>query len=119
MIRLAIVGCGAVVRHYHMPALIGIDNVAVSVLCDLTRGSGGPLRGHFRRPVPIADGPASRDGRAGAARVAVAPRHPASVSVQLREMGIDGCCETPLASSAADAEKMIDAATAHRRRLAV
>ncbi len=119
MIRLAIVGCGAVVRHYHMPALIGIDNVAVSVLCDLNRGNAERLRRHFRLTVPITDDLASLDGRVDAALVAVTPRHHASVSVQLLEMGIDVCCEKPLAASVADAEKMIDAATAHRRRLAV
>lgn len=119
MIRLAIVGCGAVVRHYHMPALIGIDNVAVSVLCDLNRGNAERLRRHFRLTVPIADDLASLDGRVDAALVAVTPRHHASVSVQLLEMGIDVCCEKPLASSVADAQKMIAAATAHHRRLAV
>jgi predicted dehydrogenase len=119
VIRLAIVGCGAVVRHYHMPALIGIDNVTVSALCDLNRGNAERLRRHFRLSAPITDDLASLDARVDAALVAVTPRHHASVSVQLLEMGIDVCCEKPLAASVADAERMIDAATAHRRHLAV
>lgn len=118
MVRLAIVGCGAVVRHYHMPALLALENVEVSALCDLNRRNAERLRRQFRLAASVIEDVASLAGKVDAALVAVSPQHHASVSIRLLEMGIDVCCEKPLASSVADAERMIDAATAHGRRLA-
>ncbi len=119
MVRLAIVGCGAVVRQYHMPALIGIENVVVSALCDLNRRNAERLRRQFRLTAPITDDVASLAGKADAALVAVSPHYHAPVSIHLLEMGIDVCCEKPLACSSADAERMIEVAHEHQRRLAV
>jgi len=119
MIRLAIVGCGAVVRQYHMPALSGVENVTVSALCDLNRQNAERLRKQFRLTAEVTDNLDSLAGRVDAALVAVNPHHHASVSIRLLEMGIDVCCEKPLASSSAEAERMIEAAAKNQRRLAV
>ena len=118
-VRLGIVGCGAVVRHYHLPAIVRLDNVTVSALCDLNRLQAERLRRQFHLPGEVTDNLEALAGRVDAALVAVAPRQHASVSIRLLEMGIDVCCEKPLASSVAEAERMIDAATKHQRRLAV
>jgi len=119
MIRLAIVGCGAVVRQYHLPALAGVENVTVAALCDLRRDHAERLRRQFRLTAEITDDLAVLAGRVDAALVAVSPLHHAPVSIRLLEMGIDVCCEKPLATSSEEAERMIDAATRNRRRLAV
>jgi predicted dehydrogenase len=119
LIRLAIVGCGAVVRHYHLPAIAGLENVTVSALCDLNQQHAERLRRQFRLAAEVTDKLDTLAGRADAALVAVTPRHHASVSIRLLEMGMDVCCEKPLASSSAEAERMIEAATKHARRLAV
>ena len=118
-VRLAIVGCGAVVRHYHLPAIVRLDSVTVSALCDLNRRQAERLRRQFGLTGEVTDNLETLAGRVDAALVAVTPRHHASVSVRLLEMGIDVCCEKPMASSVVEAERMIDAATKHQRRLAV
>lgn len=119
MIRLGIVGCGAVVRHYHLPALAGVENVTVAALCDLNRQTAERLRRQFRLTAEITDNLDLFAGRVDAALVAVSPMHHAAVSIRLLEMGIDVCCEKPLASSSSEAERMIEAATRHDRLLAV
>jgi predicted dehydrogenase len=119
VIRLAIVGCGAVVRQYHLPAIASLDNIKVSVLSDLNRQHAEQLRSQFRLSAEVTDSLDALSGRADAALVAVTPRHHAAVSIQLLEMGLDVCCEKPLATSSAEAERMIEAATKHHRRLAV
>jgi len=118
-VRLAIVGCGAVIRHYHLPAIAGLEEVTVSALCDVDRRQAERLRRHFRLEADVSDRIDALHGRADAALVAVTPRHHASVTIQLLAMGLDVCCEKPLATSSADAELMIDAATTHGRYLAV
>jgi predicted dehydrogenase len=102
-----------------MPALLAIENVEVSALCDLNRRNAERLRRQFRLTASVIEDVASLAGKVDAALVAVSPQHHAPVSIRLLEMGIDVCCEKPLASSVADAERMIDVATAHGRRLAV
>lgn len=119
VMRLAIVGCGAVVRQYHLPALASLDNITVPVLCDLNLHHAEQLRSQFRLRADVTDTLDTLSGRADAALVAVTPRHHAAVSIRLLEMGIDVCCEKPLATSSAEAERMIEAATKHQRRLAV
>ena len=119
MIRLAIVGCGAVVRQYHLPALTGVENVTVSALCDLNRQTAERLRRQFRLTAEVTDKLDSLAGRVDAALVAVTPHQHAPVSIRLLELGIDVCCEKPLACSSADAEHMIEVATRNQRRLAV
>jgi predicted dehydrogenase len=119
VIRLAIVGCGAVVRHYHLPALAGLESITVSALCDLNPQHAERLRNQFRLGAEVTDKLDTLAGRADAALVAVTPRHHAAVSIRLLEMGIDVCCEKPLASSSAEAERMIEAATRNQRQLTV
>ncbi len=119
MVRLAIVGCGAVARAYHMPALSGLADVSVSVLGDLNPRNAERLRRQFRLRADVTTDLDRLAGRVDAALVAVNPQHHATVSIRLLEMGIHVCCEKPLACSAAEAERMIAAATRHQRWLAV
>ncbi|HKW94485.1 MAG TPA: Gfo/Idh/MocA family oxidoreductase [Methylomirabilota bacterium] len=119
MIRLAIVGCGAVARQYHLPALAQVTNVEVVALCDLNRQKAERLRRQFRMAAEVTEKLDVLAGRVDAAVVAVSPVQHAPVSIRLLEMGIDVCCEKPLATSSAEAERMIEAAMRHRRHLAV
>jgi predicted dehydrogenase len=102
-----------------MPALTGVENVTVSALCDLNRQTAERLRRQFRLTAEVTDNLDSLAGRVDAALVAVTPRQHAPVSIRLLELGIDVCCEKPLASSSAEAERMIEAATRNQRLLAV
>jgi predicted dehydrogenase len=108
-----------VVRQYHTPALTGINNATVTALCDLNRRTAERLRRQFRLTAQVVDNLDALAGHVDAALVAVSPRQHATVSIRLLEMGIDVCCEKPLASSSAEAERMIEAATKSQRRLAV
>ena len=58
-------------------------------------------------------------GQADLALVAVPPRFHAPIAIELLEMGIDVLCEKPLATTVADAERMIATAEKSGRILAV
>lgn len=107
------------VRVAHMPALSGVKNVTVSSLCDLNRQNAERLRRQFRLAAQVTDNLDSLEGQVDAALVAVNPHQHAPVSIRLLEMGIDVCCEKPLANSSAEAERMIEAAARNQRTLAV
>jgi predicted dehydrogenase len=102
-----------------LPALAGVDNVMVAVLCDLNRQTAERVRRQFRLSAETTDNLDLLAGRVDAALVAVSPLQHAPVSIRLLEMGIDVCCEKPLASSSFEAERMIAAASSHDRLLAV
>jgi len=119
MIRVGVVGCGAVVRAYHMPAIRSVRALSVAVLCDLKRQNAERLQKMYRVEAAVTDRLEDLKGRVDAALVAVNPGHHASVAMQLLDMGIDVFCEKPLASSSAEGEQMIAAAARNNSLLAV
>jgi predicted dehydrogenase len=119
MVRLGIVGCGAVVRIYHMPAIPAVPAIRVSALCDLNCQQAVRLKKEFGLDAAVVTSLDDLAGRVDAALVAVNPRSHATVAIQLLDMGIDVLCEKPIASSSAEAERMIDAAARNGRRLAI
>ncbi len=118
-LRLGIVGCGAIVREAHLPVLASDPQIELAVLCDRHAASASMLRREFRLTSAITEDLADLRGKVDAAIVAVPPQLHAPITLELLAMGIDVLCEKPLASSAADGRRMIDAARRHDRILAV
>ncbi len=118
-VRLGIVGCGAVARAYHIPALAQIAQIRVAVLCDRNIAIAKSLRKEFGLAAEVSDDPAELQGHADAALVAVPPRFHAAVGVRLLDLGIDVFCEKPLAVTAVEARTMVEVAEKNRRLLGV
>lgn len=118
-IRLGIVGCGAVVREVHLPVIAGHPDLDVTMLCDLNRNQAMLARRQFGLQATITQDVGELAGKVDAALVAVSPRFHAPVTLELLERGIDVLCEKPLATTAADGNKMAEAAARTGRVLAV
>lgn len=118
-VRFGIVGCGAVVRSYHLPFLTKIPGVEISFLCDSIPRNTLLTQKQFGLPSRTTTTIADFASQVDAALVAVPPRFHAEVSIQLLEMGIDVLCEKPVATTSTEAQKMVDAAERHGRLLAV
>lgn len=118
-VRLGIVGCGAITREAHLPVIIGDRRVDLAVLCDRDRGNATHAAHASGVDAEIATDIAELAGKVDAAIVAVPPRFHAPIAIQLMEMGIDVLCEKPLAITATDGRKMVDAARRTERVLAV
>lgn len=118
-IRLGIVGCGAVVREYHMPAILAMPQLDTRVLCDKLQSNTGQLKQQFNLAAEVTDQTSDLFGKVDAALVAVPPRFHAPVAIELLEHGIDVLCEKPLAHNVRDAEQMVRVAAQHKRILAV
>jgi predicted dehydrogenase len=118
-VRLGVVGCGAIVREGHLPALKAEPGAEVRILCDKDRRNCALAKKQFALSATETDRLDTFAGKVEAAIVAVPPRFHAPVAIQLLEMGIDVLCEKPLATTAAEAERMIQAAERHERILAV
>jgi len=118
-VRLGIVGCGAITREAHLPVIVGDRRVELAVLCDRDRSNATHAAHASGVDAEIATDVADLAGKVDAAIVAVPPRFHAPIAIQLMEMGIDVLCEKPLAITAADGRKMVDAARRTERVLAV
>lgn len=119
-VRIAVVGCGAIAREAHLPVLLAEPTAALAALCDRDRARASLTAREFGLSgVPLVTDLADLAGRADAAILAVPPALHAPLAVRLLELGLDVLCEKPLATSVADGQQMIDAATRHQRVLAV
>jgi predicted dehydrogenase len=118
-IRLAIVGCGAITRASHLPSIKRLPDFQVAVLCDTNTRSAELVRAEFDLNCEVTARVADLKGKVDAAIVATPPRFHAPVAIQLFEMGIDVMCEKPLATSVAEAERLVAVAEKHGRILAV
>jgi predicted dehydrogenase len=121
-VRVALIGCGAVSRLYYAPALETLRRQGLADVVALLDPDPQAVRcvnAQFRQAslVPCI----SRAAMAGAelAIVASPPHHHATQAVEALRSGMAVLCEKPLATSSADARRMIEAAAGARRLLAV
>lgn len=116
-IRLALIGCGAVTEHYHLPLLIERQDVEVVHLVDRDPARTARLAEHFKHAACSADYQSIRD--IDAALVAVPHRLHAPVALELLDRGISVLVEKPMAMSTAECRAMIAAAHRNEAVLAV
>jgi predicted dehydrogenase len=118
-VRLGIIGCGAVVFEYHIPAFLEMPNVVITCLYDRDEKNALKIKRAYGLNAKIAKSVAEFRNSADLVLVAVPPRFHASISLELLEMGIHVLCEKPPATSSADTEKMAEAAERAKRILAI
>lgn len=118
-LRVGLVGCGAIVRAAHLPALVANPEVEVAVLCDRQAENARLTALEYGLECPIVTSHTELIGKVDAAIIAVPPRWHAPVAIDLLSGGVDVLCEKPLAITAADGIRMADCARRHERVLAV
>ena len=116
--RMAVIGCGAVVEHHHLPALAADPDVEVVALVDrdLARARKLAARWGAREAAAELGGVARRfDGA-----IVALPNHlHAPVSCELLRRGIHVLVEKPMAPTVAECDAMIAAAAEAGATLAV
>lgn len=116
-VRLALVGCGAVAEHYHLPAIVGTPSCRLVACVDpaLERAQGLARRVDATAYASHADLP----GLVDAAIVTVPNAAHADVAVDLLRAGISVLVEKPMARTVAECDRMIAAAASTGAVLAV
>lgn len=121
-LNVVVVGCGAVAQHYYAPALGELERAGwlrVAALFDPRIEQMAALRRSFPRAVPYDTLEAVTHQPADLAIVASPPRFHAEQSIRLLEAGMAVLCEKPMATTVAEGERMVAAATAAGRVLAI
>ena len=121
-LSVALVGCGAIVEHYYLPALQHLQQTKALTVTALVDPESSRLHvlgrafPHARQLTSIADLSAKI---ASSAIVASPQRFHAEQSIRLLQSGMHVLCEKPMASNIAEGRSMVDATNETRCLLAV
>jgi predicted dehydrogenase len=119
LLRIALVGCGAVAEQRHLPALARRNDCSLAALVDQNRERAKDLGRHFGNPKVVTDFRELLSMEIDAAIVAVPNHLHAAVSIELLRSGIHVLVEKPIALSAADCDEMVRVAQEKQVVLAV
>jgi predicted dehydrogenase/nucleoside-diphosphate-sugar epimerase len=106
-LRIAVIGCGAITRQLHLPALAGHEAVTVAALVDRDVARTRELARSYGVQKVLADAAELDPAQIDAAVVATPPFHHAPCSIALMRCGIHVLVEKPMATSYADAQTMV------------
>jgi predicted dehydrogenase len=109
MIRVAIIGCGAVTERFHLPPLLRRKDCRVTALVDLNTGRTEALGRFVPKAVTAKSGAEVLD-RFDAAIVAVPHFLHAPVSIELLQAGKSVLIEKPMALSSGECDAILAAA---------
>jgi UDP-N-acetylglucosamine 3-dehydrogenase len=119
-VRFGLAGVGEIVQEFHLPVMLQNPRVAVVAACSAHPQSARNVAQKFGIAKTYADyNLMARDPEIDAVVVSAPTCLHAAISLKMLRSGKHVLCEKPMAMSAADASKMIAAAEAARRVLAI
>jgi predicted dehydrogenase/nucleoside-diphosphate-sugar epimerase len=124
-LRVAVVGCGAMARDFHLPVLAGHEGFRLVALVDRDRARAAELATVYQARHVFGDISGLTPDLIDAVVLATPPFHHAPGTIELVGRGLHVLVEKPMALSSADAEAMVRAAdkagvvlaVGHHRRL--
>lgn len=122
VLKIGIIGCGGIANGKHMPALSKLSSVEMVAFCDIKKeraeeaakkygASGAKTYADYRELL--------KDGSIDAVHVCTPNRSHADISVDALEAGKHVMCEKPMAKTAADARRMVEAAKRTGKKLTI
>ncbi len=119
MLRIAIIGCGAVAEKYHIPIIAGHERAKLTAFIDRDLSRARKLGEAYNVPLVSDDLNQLDRGQVDAAIICTPPFHHAPASIALLQKGIHVLVEKPIATNALDAQRMVQCAKEHGAVLAV
>ena len=119
LVRVALIGCGAISAQMHLPILAGHEGVRLVALVDRdVKRAGDFARGYGVARV-LADIEELGQGEFDAVIIATPPFHHAPCAIKLMQSGVHVLVEKPMATNYDDAVAMVRTAQEHGVALAV
>lgn len=106
MIKLAIIGSGAIAEKGYLPAASNVKNVVFTHVVDLDHHRAKDVAQRFGVPNAVTD-IQEIYGKVNAAIVATPPQSHAPISIDCMNHGLHVLCEKPLANSLMEAKQML------------
>ena len=117
-IKLAIIGCGAVVQERYLPAAALVPNLAITHVVDLDVERARDVANQFQIPNCVDDYHSVFE-KVDAVVVATPPSSHAQISIDCLSQGLHVLCEKPLTTCVKEAKAMIAASQQTHTHLAV
>ena len=122
IVKVGIIGCGGIANGKHMPSLSKVPNVQMVAFCDIIPERAEKAKAKFGTP----DAKTYTDYKELLAdkeievvHVLTPNREHADITVDALYAGKHVMCEKPMAKTAADAKRMLDAAKATGKKLTI
>ncbi len=117
--RIALIGLGEAATHLHLPALAGMPEAVVVGACDIDAGRRAEVARRWRVPTFTDVEVMLAETRPEVVVIGTPPRLHAELCLRGLDAGAHVICEKPFVSSVAEADRVIAAARAAGRRVAV
>ncbi|MBE5806927.1 MAG: Gfo/Idh/MocA family oxidoreductase [Clostridiales bacterium] len=121
-LRIGIIGCGGIANGKHLPALKAIDRADIVAFCDLIEERAQKAAKEYGTPdakVYTDYRELLKDGTIDVVYVLTPNRSHADLSIDALNAGKHVMCEKPMAKTAADARRMVEAAKKSGKKLTI
>ena len=120
--RVGIIGCGGIANGKHMPAIKAVDRSDMVAFCDLVEERAQKAAKEYGTPdarVYTDYHELLRDGSLDIVYVLTPNRSHADITIDALHAGKHVLCEKPMAKTAADARRMVEAAKESGKKLTI
>ena len=118
-VRVGVVGAGSIARASHVPNYAQVPGVKLAAICDVDEQRAQALAGEFDIPKVLTDYKKLLKEDLDAISICAPNVYHAPVALEAFGRGIHVLCEKPMATTAKDAQAMVDAARKAKRILMV
>ncbi len=121
-LRVGIIGCGGIANGKHMPSLKALDRVDLVAFCDLIRDKAEKAAKEYGTPeakVYEDYRELLKDASIDVVHVCTPNRSHADITIDALHAGKHVMCEKPMAKTAADARRMVEAANETGKKLTI
>ncbi|HUC93727.1 MAG TPA: Gfo/Idh/MocA family oxidoreductase [Paenibacillus sp.] len=121
-VRIGIIGCGGIATGKHMPSLAKVEEAEMVAFCDIVLERAEEAKTKFGAADAVVHEDYRellKDGTIDVVHVCTPNDSHADITIAALEAGKHVMCEKPMAKTAADARRMLEAAERTGRKLAV
>ena len=121
-LRIGIIGCGGIANYKHMPSLKALGDVEMAAFCDIIEERAEKARREFGAPdakTYLDYRELLQDHSIDVVHVLTPNRSHAEISIAALDAGKHVMCEKPMAKSATDARRMVEAAKRSGKKLTI
>ncbi|GGP07006.1 Gfo/Idh/MocA family protein [Oceanobacillus neutriphilus] len=118
-LKVAVIGCGSIATHRHLPEYAANENVEITAVCDIVgeRAEEAAVKYHAKAYTDYKT--LLKEEDIDAVSVCLPNYLHAPVSIDALNAGAHVLCEKPMATSLEEADKMIEAAERNGRKLMI
>ena len=118
-LKIAVIGCGSIAKHRHLPEYALNDSVEIVAVCDVVKERAETMAEQYQAAVYTDYKALLSEEKVDAVSVCLPNYLHAPVSIAALEAGSHVLCEKPMATSKEEAENMIKAAKANNKKLMI